>query len=82
MPSSSERVTILSWPRGAHDLDKFRKRWDELVSIVDGAQFDGAISEIADGGAILVRPDGFVGFHADLPMPRRWGLSTLISPAI
>jgi hypothetical protein len=49
---------------GAVDLDKFRDRWDELVSIVDASRFDGVLSDMADGGAILVRPDGFVGFHA------------------
>jgi 2-polyprenyl-6-methoxyphenol hydroxylase-like FAD-dependent oxidoreductase len=49
----------------APHLDKFRDRWNELVSIVNASQFDGVLSDIADGGAILVRPDGFVGFHAD-----------------
>ncbi len=43
-------------------LDDLRARWDGLVSIVDAsvAPFDG----VPDGGAILVRPDGFIGFRA------------------
>jgi hypothetical protein len=47
-------------------LDDFRARWDHLVSIVDGrdAHFDAAAAGVPDGGAILVRPDGFIGFRA------------------
>jgi hypothetical protein len=48
-------------------LDYLRARWDGLVSIVDAstAQFDTAAAGIPKGAAILVRPDGFVGFRAD-----------------
>jgi hypothetical protein len=48
-------------------LDYFRTRWDKLVSIVDAstAPFDAALAGISNGGAILVRPDGFVGFRVD-----------------
>jgi hypothetical protein len=49
---------------GMLDLDKFRDRWDELVSIVYASQSDGKLWDIVDG-AILVQPDGFVGFRAD-----------------
>jgi hypothetical protein len=47
-------------------LDDFRARWGELVSIVDAAdaRFDAAEAGVPDGGAILVRPDGFIGFRA------------------
>ncbi len=47
-------------------LDDLRARWDHLVSIVDGrdAHFDAAAAGVPDGGAILVRPDGFIGFRA------------------
>jgi hypothetical protein len=46
-------------------LDDFRKRWDQLVSIVDaGARFDAAKAGVPDGGVVLVRPDGFIGFRA------------------
>jgi hypothetical protein len=51
-------------PNDAPCLDYLRKRWERLVTIVDASQFD-AMSDVPDGGAILVRPDGFVGFHAD-----------------
>lgn len=48
-------------------LDRLRTRWDKLVAIVDAsaAQFDAAAAGVADGSAILVRPDGFVGFRDD-----------------
>jgi 2-polyprenyl-6-methoxyphenol hydroxylase-like FAD-dependent oxidoreductase len=47
-------------------LDHLRARWNELVSIVDasGAHFDATEAGVPDGGAILVRPDGFIGFRA------------------
>ena len=47
-------------------LDYLRARWDKLVSIVDAstAHFDAIEAGVPDGGAILVRPDGFIGFRA------------------
>src|SRR5262249_3610342 len=47
-------------------LDYLRVRWGKLVSIVDAAsaQFDAAEVGMPDGGAILVRADGFIGFRA------------------
>jgi 2-polyprenyl-6-methoxyphenol hydroxylase-like FAD-dependent oxidoreductase len=51
---------------GAPRLDDLRARWDRLVSIVDAssAQFDAAAAGVPNGGAVLVRPDGFIGFRA------------------
>jgi len=48
-------------------LDYLRARWDNLVSIVDAsiAPFDATAAGVPDGGAILVRPDGFVGVCAN-----------------
>jgi 2-polyprenyl-6-methoxyphenol hydroxylase-like FAD-dependent oxidoreductase len=47
-------------------LDQFRARWDGLIAVVDGAgeRFDPAEAGAPDGGAVLVRPDGFIGFRA------------------
>jgi 2-polyprenyl-6-methoxyphenol hydroxylase-like FAD-dependent oxidoreductase len=47
-------------------LDRFRGRWDGLVSVQDGtgADLDAARAGVRDGGAVLVRPDGFIGFRA------------------
>jgi 2-polyprenyl-6-methoxyphenol hydroxylase-like FAD-dependent oxidoreductase len=47
-------------------LDDLRARWNELVSIVDAANahFDATEAGVPNGGAILVRPDGFIGFRA------------------
>jgi 2-polyprenyl-6-methoxyphenol hydroxylase-like FAD-dependent oxidoreductase len=48
-------------------LDYLRARWNQLVSVVDAstAQFDAIAAGVPDGGAILVRPDGFIGFRAN-----------------
>jgi 2-polyprenyl-6-methoxyphenol hydroxylase-like FAD-dependent oxidoreductase len=48
-------------------LDYLRARWDKLVSIVDAstAAFDATAAGVPECGAILVRPDGFVGFRAN-----------------
>ena len=50
----------------APGLDKMRARWDGLVTIVDASAggFDPAEAGAPEGGAVLVRPDGFVGFRA------------------
>jgi hypothetical protein len=47
-------------------LHHLRARWGQLVSIVDAAsaQFDATEAGVPKGGAILVRPDGFIGFRA------------------
>jgi hypothetical protein len=47
-------------------LDYLRARWDKLVSIVDASSghFDATKAGVPNGGAILVRPDGFIGFRA------------------
>lgn len=50
----------------APHLDHLRARWDGLVSIIDAASahLDAAEAGVPNGGAILVRPDGFIGFRA------------------
>ena len=47
-------------------LDHLRARWGKLISIVNAssADFDAREAGVPDGGAILVRPDGFIGFRA------------------
>jgi hypothetical protein len=47
-------------------LDYLRARWDKLVLMIDGpsAHFDAREAGVPDGGAILVRPDGIIGFRA------------------
>jgi 2-polyprenyl-6-methoxyphenol hydroxylase-like FAD-dependent oxidoreductase len=47
-------------------LENLRARWGKLVSITDGvtAQIDAAEAGVPDGGAVLIRPDGFIGFRA------------------
>jgi 2-polyprenyl-6-methoxyphenol hydroxylase-like FAD-dependent oxidoreductase len=51
----------------APHLDRLRERWQRLVSIVDAstAPFDAIAAGVPKAAAILVRPDGFIGFRAD-----------------
>jgi hypothetical protein len=46
--------------------DHIRARWGQVVSIVDAASagFDATEAGAPDGGVILVRPDGFIGYRA------------------
>jgi hypothetical protein len=48
-------------------LEHLSARWGTLVSIVEAstAPFDAIAAGVPKGAAILVRPDGFVGFRAD-----------------
>jgi 2-polyprenyl-6-methoxyphenol hydroxylase-like FAD-dependent oxidoreductase len=50
---------------GAPRLDDFRARWGALVSAVEwtGASALAKQAGLAEGGAVLVRPDGFIGFR-------------------
>jgi hypothetical protein len=50
----------------APGLDDFRVQWGKLVSVVDAsaAKLDAVEAGVPNGGAILVRPDGFIGFRA------------------
>ena len=50
----------------APGLEGVRARWGRLVGIVDGSAdgFSAAEAGAPDGGAVLVRPDGFIGFRA------------------
>ena len=43
--------------------DRFRHRWHDLVSIAPGADFDLVSSGAYPDGALLVRPDGFIGYR-------------------
>jgi 6-methylpretetramide 4-monooxygenase / 4-hydroxy-6-methylpretetramide 12a-monooxygenase len=50
---------------GASRLDDFQARWGALVSVVEwtGAGILAKESGLAEGGMVLVRPDGFIGFR-------------------
>jgi 2-polyprenyl-6-methoxyphenol hydroxylase-like FAD-dependent oxidoreductase len=52
-------------PRGAARLEHVRGRWGGLVSILDASEFFAMSPDDAADGAILVRPDGYVGFHCN-----------------
>lgn len=51
---------------GAADVEGLRNRWTGLVEVMDGvgSGFDAARAGVAEGGAVLVRPDGMIGYRA------------------
>jgi hypothetical protein len=60
--TSHHLIMFGSTPR----LEHLRELWGGLVSMIDAAEsgFDAAECGLPDTGAILVRPDGFIGFRA------------------
>jgi FAD binding domain len=69
----SDRITLkgprhhlLLFAATPANLTRFRARWDGLVEVVDArtAGLDAARAGVPGGGAVLVRPDGFIGFRA------------------
>ena len=50
---------------GAPPLDDFRTRWGALVSVVErtGASASAKQAGLGEGGMVLVRPEGFIGFR-------------------
>jgi hypothetical protein len=63
LPGPGHNLVVFGDAPGLEDL---RARWGKLVSIVDGAaaKLDDVEAGVPHGGAILVRPDGFIGFRA------------------
>jgi 2-polyprenyl-6-methoxyphenol hydroxylase-like FAD-dependent oxidoreductase len=43
--------------------DAFHRRWQDVVAIESTADFDPACAGAPSGGAVLVRPDGFIGYR-------------------
>jgi 2-polyprenyl-6-methoxyphenol hydroxylase-like FAD-dependent oxidoreductase len=61
--SSHHLVVFGDAPR----LGDFRARWGALAAVVDGrqAKLDPVRAGLPEGGVVLVRPDGFIGFRRD-----------------
>jgi 2-polyprenyl-6-methoxyphenol hydroxylase-like FAD-dependent oxidoreductase len=51
---------------GDADLRRLRARWSGLVEVMDGTRsgFDATRAGVPEVGAVLVRPDGMIGFRA------------------
>jgi 6-methylpretetramide 4-monooxygenase / 4-hydroxy-6-methylpretetramide 12a-monooxygenase len=60
------RHHLLLFAAAPANLTRFRTRWDGLVEVVDAraAGLDAARPGVPGGGAVLIRPDGFIGFRA------------------
>jgi 6-methylpretetramide 4-monooxygenase / 4-hydroxy-6-methylpretetramide 12a-monooxygenase len=60
------RHHLLLFAAAPANLTRFRARWDGLVEVVDAgtAGLDAARAGVPEGGAVLIRPDGFIGFRA------------------
>jgi hypothetical protein len=59
---------LLLWfgPPAAEAAERFVRRWRGRVDWCDGQALglDPARAGVPDGGAVLIRPDGFIGFRA------------------
>lgn len=54
------------------DLEQFRQRWSRQVETLNGNELGAEVAARAGldaGGAVLVRPDGFVGYRTDVWNP-------------
>ena len=60
------RHQLLLFAAAPANLPRFRARWDGLVEVMDAsaAGLDAARAGVPGGGAVLIRPDGFIGFRA------------------
>jgi 2-polyprenyl-6-methoxyphenol hydroxylase-like FAD-dependent oxidoreductase len=60
------RHHLLLFAPAPANLTRFRARRDGLVEVVDArtAGLDAARAGVPEGGAVLIRPDGFIGFRA------------------
>jgi 2-polyprenyl-6-methoxyphenol hydroxylase-like FAD-dependent oxidoreductase len=63
LSGESHHLIMFGRPPG---LERMHARWGGLVNIVDGSDhgFDAKEAGAPGGGAVLVRPDGFIGFRA------------------
>jgi 2-polyprenyl-6-methoxyphenol hydroxylase-like FAD-dependent oxidoreductase len=57
---------LLLFAAAPASLTRFRTRWDGLVDVIDArtAGLDATRAGVPGGGAVLIRPDGFIGFRA------------------
>jgi hypothetical protein len=55
-----------SWRDTAWDQTSFAARWASVLTIVDRQSIcPPKLAGVSVGGAVLIRPDGYVGFQAE-----------------
>jgi 4,5-epoxidase len=68
--TGTEHVLLTFGPLPARDLDWLRRRWAGVLTVTEGTGDPGRAGLAvrgagqAGGGAVLIRPDGYVGFRA------------------
>ena len=68
--TGTEHVLLTFGPLPARDLDWLRRRWSGVLTVTEGTgdpRRAGLVMQGAGqvgGGAVLIRPDGYVGFRA------------------
>jgi len=63
MLTGTEHVLLTFGPVPARDLDWLRRRWAGVLTVTEGTG-DPRRAGLAGAGAVLIRPDGYVGFRA------------------
>lgn len=63
---TGNRHHLLLFADAPTGLNRFQARWEGLVDVIDArtAGLDAARAGVPEGGAVLIRPDGFIGFRA------------------
>jgi 2-polyprenyl-6-methoxyphenol hydroxylase-like FAD-dependent oxidoreductase len=60
---TSHRMLVFGNAADAEALERFGRRWSDLVEISQNPDVDPARAGLPAGGTVLVRPDGHVGFR-------------------
>jgi 2-polyprenyl-6-methoxyphenol hydroxylase-like FAD-dependent oxidoreductase len=61
--TGAEHVLLTFGPVPEPDIQRLRRRWAGVLTVTEGTG-DPRRAGLAAGGAVLVRPDGYVGFRA------------------
>lgn len=61
--SGAQHVLLTFGPVPEPDLDRLRRRWAGVLTVTEG-RGDPRRAGLAAEGAVLIRPDGYLGFRA------------------
>jgi hypothetical protein len=59
----SHHVLVVGPVAGAEALTRLERRWSGLACVSPASEFDSRRAGVPDGGLVLIRPDGHIGFR-------------------